>query len=454
MLHIPWNTDTLHHEKFVNLQCKNKCMMKRLIISVITMVTMSVCGIAQHTNGYFIVCEGQYGVEPGLLNFYSTKTGELSTNLLNNGSGESLGMTAQFATLSDGRLFITSKQNFGSGGRVVVLDAATLEVLASHAEVDGDADTRGIAVVPEVGKFYVGTNRGLYVYDLDTMEQLGQVEGTGADDATMYGAGMGDMAVRNGKLYVACPAGVMVVDTESDVLTSTIAIENTTTVFSVHGQLYAAVNSATWGTPKSTDSERFVPITDDDTAGEPHEVPAASVNCWFTPKPCAPAELKGANAVVYCSGEGLNYLSKYDFDTRQYTERFIEFTGKQQMYGHCIATDPESGDVLVCTFQSYGSTNYWFSIYDGSTGELKTTVKMPGHYWFPSQIVRSLWEATETQGDVNDDKATDVSDVVAIANHVMGDTPEVFITAHADMNSDHDIDVSDVVTLANRVMGD
>ncbi len=408
---------------------------------------------AQYVNGYFIIAEGQYGVEPGLLNFYSAATGELNANILQADEGSPLGMTAQFAALADGKLFITSKQNFGStGGRLTVLDASSLQPIAVHALIDGEADTRGVAVAPDAGKFYVGTNIGLYVYDLNTMEQIGKIEGSGSEDS-MYSPGMGDMLVRGSKLYVATPAGVMVVDTESDQLISTIALENVTTVFEVQGRLYAAVNSCTWGTPSDSDTEQFVAITDDDSLGETYDVPAASLYPWFTPKPCAPAPVKGENAVVYCSGEGLKYLSKYNFDSQQYTEKFIQFDGKQQMYGHVVATDPESGDILACTFQGYSSTNYWFNIYDGSTGELKKSVKMPGHYWFPSQIVRSLWTAQGLPGDVNGDGAVDVGDVVAMANHVMGETPAEFLPERANVNADLSVDVSDVVALAGMVMG-
>ena len=56
-------------------------------------------------------------------------------------------------------------------------------------------------------------------------------------------------------------------------------------------------------------------------------------------------------------------------------------------------------------------------------------------------------------GDVNGDGIVDVADVVALANHVMGDTPEGFDITVANINGDAIIDVSDVVALANVVMG-
>ena len=56
-------------------------------------------------------------------------------------------------------------------------------------------------------------------------------------------------------------------------------------------------------------------------------------------------------------------------------------------------------------------------------------------------------------GDVNGDGNVDITDVVAIANFVMGSESDNFVEANADMNGDNSIDVTDVVALANHVMG-
>ncbi|MBR1543650.1 MAG: hypothetical protein IJ626_02000 [Muribaculaceae bacterium] len=56
-------------------------------------------------------------------------------------------------------------------------------------------------------------------------------------------------------------------------------------------------------------------------------------------------------------------------------------------------------------------------------------------------------------GDVNGDGELDVTDVVAIANYVMGSVPEGFVLEAADLNNDGEVDVTDVVALANKVMG-
>jgi len=56
-------------------------------------------------------------------------------------------------------------------------------------------------------------------------------------------------------------------------------------------------------------------------------------------------------------------------------------------------------------------------------------------------------------GDVNMDGSTDISDVVAIVNFVLGSEPSVFNRTAADLNKDSSIDISDVVRIVNLVLG-
>ncbi len=60
---------------------------------------------------------------------------------------------------------------------------------------------------------------------------------------------------------------------------------------------------------------------------------------------------------------------------------------------------------------------------------------------------------TGNPGDVNGDNEVDITDVVNLANHVMGETPELFVVGNADITGDGEVDITDVVQLANRVMG-
>ena len=376
-------------------------------------VTMALaCAAQSYSNGYYIVNEGQYGNEPGLLIFYDKESGTMEGDVYATASGNTLGTTAQFAAVGDGKLFVCSKQHYGNtGGRLVIADAKSLRTLASYKEIDGEADTRGVCVAPALERFYVGTTAGVYAYDLASLQQLGVVEGTAIEGAGTYSPGSGDMVVAGNLLYVATPEGVQVIDMTQNRLVSTVELANTTSVFKVNGQVYAAINSSTgWGTiPGENDTEQFVPISNG-VAGTPINVPAASYNPWFTPKPCAPAALADGKSIVYSCGENTSNLIKYDFSTGTYTQNFITFDSPQKMYGHVVSVDAKTGDVLACTYQSYATKNYWLNIYDATDGQLKKSVKFPTtHYWFPSMILMAP-----------DDTATGIDGVNKAEREVIG----------------------------------
>ena len=57
-----------------------------------------------------------------------------------------------------------------------------------------------------------------------------------------------------------------------------------------------------------------------------------------------------------------------------------------------------------------------------------------------------------TLGDVNVDGSVDVADFIAVANHILGNTPEVFVHKAADVNVDNSIDVADFIGIANMIL--
>ena len=57
-----------------------------------------------------------------------------------------------------------------------------------------------------------------------------------------------------------------------------------------------------------------------------------------------------------------------------------------------------------------------------------------------------------TLGDVNADGSVDVADFIAVANHILGNTPEVFVHKAADVNIDNSIDVADFIGIANMIL--
>ena len=64
----------------------------------------------------------------------------------------------------------------------------------------------------------------------------------------------------------------------------------------------------------------------------------------------------------------------------------------------------------------------------------------------------TLAVSSYTLGDVNADGSVDVADFIAVANHILGNTPEVFVHKAADVNVDNSIDVADFIGIANMIL--
>jgi len=56
-------------------------------------------------------------------------------------------------------------------------------------------------------------------------------------------------------------------------------------------------------------------------------------------------------------------------------------------------------------------------------------------------------------GDVNADKKVNVTDVMCVANYIVGITPEVFIEEAADVNASGSINITDLIAIANIAVG-
>ena len=56
-------------------------------------------------------------------------------------------------------------------------------------------------------------------------------------------------------------------------------------------------------------------------------------------------------------------------------------------------------------------------------------------------------------GDVNGDKKVNVTDVMCVANYIVGNTPEVFVEEAADVNASGSINITDLIAIANIAVG-
>ena len=76
-----------------------------------------------------------------------------------------------------------------------------------------------------------------------------------------------------------------------------------------------------------------------------------------------------------------------------------------------------------------------------------------GDTFYGEEMTFTSGESPYILGDVNGDKKIDISDVVAMVNHILGNTPSTsFKVKAADINKDGNIDISDVVALVNMIL--
>ena len=65
----------------------------------------------------------------------------------------------------------------------------------------------------------------------------------------------------------------------------------------------------------------------------------------------------------------------------------------------------------------------------------------------------SLNEGDINLGDVNDDGAVNITDVISLVNVIIGKKPSVFVEKNADMNDDGSLNITDVMEIVNAILG-
>ena len=337
-----------------------------------------------YTNGFFILNEEQYGVQPSCLNFYSYEDETVHLRVFQEANpGLNLGETCEFAQIFNGNIYFCSKQNHGAGGRFIVADAKTLKVKYNIADYPSGGDSRAFCGV-NATKGYIGTTVGIYVFDIEQMQVTSIIEGTTSDNGA-YSGQVGDMVCDGNYVFAAKQGtGVLVINAETDEIENTISISDIATVFEDDGKIYAAVNSASWSVPSESDNEKFVEINSEGIVKET-TVPMSCSATWGAWQPSKPA-VKGSS-LYYNAASLINYLSRYDLSTDTFTQKFVNFTNGYQMYAPCVALEPKTGELIAVTFKGYSNTNYNINFINAESGDITKTIPMNGRYWFSSMIL-------------------------------------------------------------------
>ena len=160
-------------------------------------------------------------------------------------------------------------------------------------------------------------------------------------------------------------------------------------------------------------------------------------------------------------------LKTYDKDITLDNIRFI-FDGEKGIDNEYYSSAPNAvlkANKALGSFISYRSNSGVNGFADMKLTGCEVSIPDNGYYdteqyrylnsdgTLSNQVAITL-KASASAGDVNNDGEVNVTDVVAIANYVMGDTPGTFVEANADVNNDGEVNIGDVVKLANIVMGE
>lgn len=111
--------------------------------------------------------------------------------------------------------------------------------------------------------------------------------------------------------------------------------------------------------------------------------------------------------------------------------------------------DGTDGEVALITL------NIDADIAEGEHPLILKTVKLSDRNSVPystDYLKSTLVISSYTLGDVNADKSIDVADYIAVANYILGNPPDNFVSKAADINEDNSIDVADYIGVANLIL--
>ena len=377
------------------------------------------------TNGIIFVNEDRYGPNQGSLNYYNYDYDEMEYNVYSIMNPDTkLGVTTQFGQVFGDKLFLVSKQANGSeasgstyGSRLAVLDAATLvqqsSLLRFGESPDSIYDGRAYCgVTPDKG--YVSTSAGIFVFDVPSMSITGMIDGTQSsavgDYNSLYRDQCGDM-VRFGQYVFAVQQGkgLHVIDPATDAIVTTLSFPNIVTVFvTAGGNLFVANNSREiydYGSgPYEANFTRIDPVALE--AMEVYELgdTHGAMSSWGAWRACMVCVDPVSERVYYSYDEYQDYISCYDFTTRQFIDHYITLPDgveinwdgtqeRQGLYASALSFDPHTGNLVVQTVEaapmsSYQNFNHnWVLFYDVNSGELLRQVRLQDAYWFPAMAV-------------------------------------------------------------------
>lgn len=414
----------------------------------------------EYTDGSFFVNEDWYGHQNSTVNFLST-AGEWSYRIFQKANpGKELGCTSQYGTIYGGRFYIVSKQEKDPGASVVgsrlaVCDAKTMKCLKEHqtiatnAEGESIADGRSFLGVNET-KGYIGTSNGIWVYNMETGEIGGQIEGTGNPNASGYGqlyhAQIGTMIRTEDYVFaIHQQDGLKIIDPESDKLIKTIAPpvyeKNGRSTQSGFGSIVQSKDGNLWISMAANTSGNggtlpFVlkmdPVSfEADTIQIPNDAGIEDIpNSWYAWTVDGFCASTQENKIYWAGNNGNSWFKgrrifSYDIDKQEFakTYDFEEMPGNWILYGAGFRIHPVSDELYCSIFHEFQDPTYE-AVRIGNTGELLAEYPMITNYWFPAMPVfpdihlPELSEIGDIEVEKNGSKSIDLNEYVSDADNM------------------------------------
>lgn len=362
-------------------------------------------------DGTFWLNEDWFGHTNGSIN-YITADGNVCYHAYESQNAyESFGCTSQYAMIFGGKLYVMSKQATDGGdtrkggGRLVVADAKTLKKLAAFDDILDDGDGRACVGV-NASKVYIGTTAGIAVFNPETLEITGKIDGIEA--GSKYANQIGDM-VCAGKYVFAIKQnfGTLVIDTETDAVVKVLGRDEdgTTTAFpqgvtmTADGKVWIAATDGA----NSRKTSLFCYDSADLSLVKSIEMPShMSITCgWGSWRPTNFFSENDETAIWFGSGVDNTIVSGntgyYRWDTNADLSTLapifvfptdlegIDSKTKQAPYAG-VRYDSRNNRLLIAATHG-ASSNYrynWLHFVDCATGEIANTIRLKDYYWFPA----------------------------------------------------------------------
>lgn len=324
----------------------------------------------RYNKGLFLVNEGWFGHETGNVNFWDRKSDEILEKVYQRENpGKELGVTTQYACLSNGKLFLVSKMV----PNLVVVDAETMKEEGRLSLADGASQARAFACVDSENGF-MSSSDGIYPVNLKTMTLGDKISGISGE--------VGNLLVADGVLYALKSKSLLVISTSDLSVTKTITFDSSAggMVMDNGGNLWVGAGS------------KLIKVKCSDASFESIDLPeGVSVNSSFGWAWNAGSMTYSAksNCLYFANAGGWapSSISKYDISSKE-GKKLVSIDSDYQIYGAGVYLDPISGKLIVTAVKNGWGQNYKYNrLYVYSEDGTKENVLNYENFYFPALCV-------------------------------------------------------------------